>query len=86
MRPITKTRISLCVNTKLLSAVDNIIKKYGYFSRSSVIEDALYKWYNDFMEAELNRQTEEYYRSLSSEEIEEDKQWTQISTKQSNKV
>lgn len=83
MRPKLKTRVTLSLNSRLISAVDIMVKESDFSSRSAIIEQALQKWYNALCWTELNRQTEEYYGLLSSEEKEEDTQWAQMSSEQS---
>ena len=82
MRPKLKTRVTLSLNSMLISAVDSLVKKSALSSRSAIIEQALQKWYNDLCRTELNRQTEEYYCSLSHKEKEENEQWSQMSSEQ----
>lgn len=83
MRPKLKTRVTLSLNSRLISAVDTMVEESASSSRSAIIEQALYKWYNDLCHTELARQTEEYYRSLSPTEKEEDRQWVKMSSEQS---
>ena len=85
MRPKLKTRVTLSLNSRLISAVDNMVKT-ALSSRSAIIEQALQKWYHDLCRTELNRQTEEYYHSLSPKEKEEDEQWVKMSSEQAKPI
>ncbi|MFH1963454.1 MAG: ribbon-helix-helix protein, CopG family [bacterium] len=82
MRPRLKTRITLSLNSMLISAIDNMVKKTVSSSRSAIIEQVLQKWCDELYRIELDNQTERYYHSLSHEEKEEDQQWIKMSSEQ----
>jgi hypothetical protein len=42
------------------------------------VEEAVRHWLEERVQRDLERQTEEYYRSLSPAEQEEDKEWSAI--------
>jgi hypothetical protein len=45
------------------------------------VEEALRRWLRHRAQKELERQTEEYYLSLSGAERKEDKQWSKIAAR-----
>ena len=76
-----KVKVTASLDAELVKAIDVFLKEYKTGSRSKLIEDVLRKWHNDQKKRELESQIEEYYLSLSDEEREEDRHWSEIAAK-----
>lgn len=83
----TKDRITITIDPDVIKFVDKIKKEYRILkSRSSTIEFII-KRFNEFTKLEkLKERTAKYYKSLTAEEIEEDRIWAEFATKQAKKV
>ncbi len=82
-----KDQISITIDPDVIKFVDNMKNEYEILkSRSSTIEFII-KRFNEFTKLEkLKEKTAEYYKSLTEEEIEEDRMWADFATKQAEKV
>ncbi len=76
-----KVKVTASLDGELVKAIDEFLKEFKTGSRSKLIEDILRKWHNDQKKRELESQIEEYYLSLSNEEREEDRHWSEIAAK-----
>lgn len=76
------TEITIRVESDLLLALDRVAKNTGLSSSRAAIEKILQRWHETWLQLELDRKTEEYYKSLTPEEIEEDSIWTQFASEQ----
>jgi len=76
-----KVKVTASLDAELVKAIDKFLKEFKARSRSQLIEDILHKWHKEQKRKELESQIEEYYLSLSDEEREEDKQWSEIAVK-----
>ena len=72
-----KVKVTANLNSELVRAIDQFLKVRNQ-SRSQFIEDVLRKWCDEQKRRELESQIEEYYLSLSHEEREEDRKWSEI--------
>jgi metal-responsive CopG/Arc/MetJ family transcriptional regulator len=75
---LSKVKVTASLDAELVKALDKFLKKYKTGSRSQLIEDVLRHWHNDQKKREIERQIEKYYLSLSNEEQEEDRSWSEI--------
>jgi len=75
-----KVKVTASLDAQLIKAVDEFIKGSKTRSRSRLIEDVLRNWHEEQKKRELENQIEEYYLSLSDEEQEDDRQWSDIAT------
>lgn len=82
----TKSKVTLSLDTQLLSAIDTMVEQSRANSRSAVVEEILRKWYKSQQQIKLERETEAYYRSLSEAEREEDRQWAEIASEQAKRL
>ncbi|MBN4054810.1 ribbon-helix-helix protein, CopG family [Nitrospira defluvii] len=73
-----KSKITITLSPDLVRQLDTLLRTSGTGSRSQLVEEALRQWLRNQAQYELERQTEEYYRSLSKTEQKEDRNWTQI--------
>jgi len=78
-----KIKVTASLDAELVKAIDEFLKdkEFKARSRSQLIEDILHKWHKEQKRKELESQIEEYYLSLSNEEREEDRQWSEIAAK-----
>ncbi len=81
----TKTKITVTLSPELVRQLDSLPDAEAH-SRSQVVEEALRRWLKDYTQKELEREVEQYYRSLSKDEREEDKQWTGIAAKSAKRL
>jgi metal-responsive CopG/Arc/MetJ family transcriptional regulator len=76
-----KTKITVTLSSGLVRQLDALLDSPEAGSRSRMVEKALRRWLDHRAEKELERQTEEYYLSLSGAERKEDKQWSRIAAR-----
>jgi len=76
------TDVTIRLEGDLLLALDTVTKSIGSSSRGATIEKILQRWHEAWAQHELKRQTEEYYKSLTPEEIEEDRIWVRFASEQ----
>ena len=76
-----KAKITITLSTDLVDQIDHLRESPEAGSRSRLIEEAVRRWLHDQAQKELERQTEEYYHSLSRAERSEDRQWSRISAR-----
>ena len=71
-----KAKVTVTLSLDLVRRLDELLDAPEAGSRSRLIEEALRRWLYDQAKEELERQTEEYYQSLSAAERKEDHQWS----------
>jgi metal-responsive CopG/Arc/MetJ family transcriptional regulator len=76
-----KVKVTASLDAELVKAIDEFLKESKDRSRSQLIEDILRKWQKEQKRQELESQIEEYYLSLSNEEREEERHWSEIAAK-----
>lgn len=81
-----KAKITVTLSPDLLRQLDALLTSPQARSRSHVVEEALRRWLQEYAQAELERQVEQYYRSLSKAEQKENKQWTKIAAKSAKRL
>lgn len=79
---ITKEKVTVTLSPKVLRAVDHWCKEMRIKSRSAALEHLVEKSIQEEERRHLEAATEAYYRSLSSDEREEDKSWAKSSSDQ----
>jgi len=75
-----KVKVTASLDAELVKTIDEFLKESVHRSRSQFIQDVLREWQEKQKRQEIERQTEEYYLSLSDEEHEEDRNWHEIAT------
>jgi metal-responsive CopG/Arc/MetJ family transcriptional regulator len=73
-----KAKVTVTLSLDLVRRLDELLDAPEAASRSQLIEEALRRWLYDQAKEELERQTEEYYHSLSAAERKEDHQWSKV--------
>lgn len=76
-----KAKITVTLSNDLVHQLDKLLDSPEAGSRSQLVEEAVRLWLRDQAQKELERQTEEYYLSLSRAERNEDRQWSKISSR-----
>jgi len=81
----TKAKITVTLSRDLVRQLDQLPNTEAR-SRSQVVEEALRRWLQEYKQKELECQVEEYYRSLSKAERQEDKEWARIAAKSAKRL
>ncbi len=76
-----KSKITVTLSQDLVHQLDALLESPEAGSRSRLVEEALRRWLHDRAKKELERQTEEYYSSLSKAERKEDRQWAKTAAR-----
>jgi metal-responsive CopG/Arc/MetJ family transcriptional regulator len=83
MENALNAEITIRLEGDVLTAIDAIAQNTGLSSRRAAIEKILRRWYEvAWLQQELDRETEAYYKSLTPEEIAEDRAWVQFASEQ----
>ncbi len=82
----TKTKITVTLDPEVVRQLDALLESPEARSRSQLVEEALRRWLEEHLQRELERKTEEYYRSLSPTEQAEDKEWTTIAAEAAQRL
>ena len=81
-----KTKITVTLSPDVVRQLDVLLSSSGAGSRSRLVEEALQRWLHDQAQKELERQTEQYYHSLSKTERKENQQWSKISARSARQL
>jgi metal-responsive CopG/Arc/MetJ family transcriptional regulator len=74
----SKAKVTVTLSQDLVRRLDELLNAPEAGSRSQLVEEAIRRWLYDQAKEELERQTEEYYHSLSEAERKEDHQWSKV--------
>jgi Arc/MetJ-type ribon-helix-helix transcriptional regulator len=81
-----KAKITVTLSPELVRQIDALTDSPKTGSRSRLVEEAVRRWLYDEAQKELERQTEEYYLSLSKAERKEDKQWSKVAARSAKRL
>jgi len=81
-----KSKITVTLTPDLVSRLDALLTGPNAGSRSRLVEEALRQWLCDQTHHDLEHQTEEYYRSLSKAERDEDRRWSQVAARSAKRL
>jgi len=81
-----KAKITVTLSNDLVHQIDKLLDSPEASSRSQMVEEAVRRWLRDQAQKELERQTEEYYLSLSRAERNEDRQWSRITARSAKRL
>ena len=81
---MAKAKISVTIEESLLERLREITK--GGRSRSEIVQNALESWLIENQAQNLAREVEAYYRTMGSEEQNEDSAWAALSQRHVEKV
>jgi metal-responsive CopG/Arc/MetJ family transcriptional regulator len=84
--PSKKSKITITLSNDLVRQIDKLLDSPEASSRSQLVEVAVRRWLRDQAQKELERQTEEYYLSLSKAERNEDRQWSKIAARSAKRL
>jgi metal-responsive CopG/Arc/MetJ family transcriptional regulator len=76
-----KAKITVTLSNDVVHQIDKLLESPEAGSRSRLVEEAVRQWLRDQAQKELERQTEEYYLSLSKAERNEDQEWSKIAVR-----
>lgn len=84
MENTVNAEITIRLENEVLTAIDTVAQSAGLLSRRATVEKILQRWYElAWLRQELDRETESYYKSLTPEEMAEDRMWSQFASAQS---
>jgi len=81
-----KSKITVTLSNDLVRQIDKLIESPEANSRSQLVEEAVRRWLREQAQKNIERQTEEYYLSLSKAEHKEDRQWSKISARSAKRL
>jgi len=81
-RALRKARVTMTIEPKTVVALDQAVQAHGFPSRSSALETALNYWLAQQKQHQIEREVEAYYRSLTTQEKREDKEWAEFASRQ----
>ena len=81
-----KSKITVTLSNDVVRQIDKLLDSPEATSRSRLVEEAVRQWLHDQSQKELERQTEEYYLSLSERERNEDRQWAKIAARSGKRL
>lgn len=81
-----KSKITVTLSPDLVRQLDAILSSPEAGSRSRLVEEALRQWLHDHARRELEREMEQYYRSLPKDELKEDQQWSKIAARSAGRL
>jgi len=81
-----KSKITVTLSNDLVSQIDKLLESPEASSRSQLVEEAVRRWLHDQAQKDIERQTEEYYLSLSKAEHKEDRKWSKIAARSAKRL
>ena len=81
-----KSKITVTLSNDLVRQLDELLESPEANSRSQLVEEAVRRWLRDQARKGFERQTEEYYLSLSKAEHKEDRQWSKIAARSARRL
>jgi Arc/MetJ-type ribon-helix-helix transcriptional regulator len=81
-----KSKITVTLSNDLVRQIDKLLESPEANSRSQLVEEAVRRWLRDQAQRDIERQTEEYYLSLSKAEHKEDRQWSKIAARSAKRL
>ncbi|MBZ0168988.1 hypothetical protein MELA_00858 [Candidatus Methylomirabilis lanthanidiphila] len=81
-----KFKVTVTLSPDVVHQLDAILSSPEAGSRSRLVEEALRQWLHDHARRELERQIEQYYRSLSKDERKEDRQWSRLAARSAGRL
>lgn len=81
-----KAKITVTLSPDVVRQLDTLLDLSGNPSRSLLVEEALRRWLQEHAQKQIERQVEEYYRSLSKAERKEDEAWSKTSARSAKHI
>jgi metal-responsive CopG/Arc/MetJ family transcriptional regulator len=85
MPPVTdrspKSKITVTLSPDVVRQLDALLDSPESRSRSRLVEEALRRMLEEHAQKKIERQVEDYYRSLSKAERKENKAWSKTSAR-----
>lgn len=86
MENTLNAEVTIRLEGEVLTAIDAVTQNTGLSSRRATIEKILQRWYEvAWLQRRWDRETEDYYKSLTPEEIAEDRDWTHAVSQQAQR-
>lgn len=76
-----KSKITVTLSPDVLRQLDALLDTTKKKSRSRLVEEALRRWLHEVAQKEIECQVEDYYRSLSKAERNEDDTWSKTAAR-----
>lgn len=86
MRDAVKEKVTVSVDPELVDAVDQEVRAHHANSRSAVVEEALRLWRVEQQRRAIEQGVEAYYRSRSRKEQREDRAWTRLAGRHTQRL
>ena len=81
-----KSKITVTLSPDVVRQLDALLDSPENRSRSRLVEEALRRWLQEHAQHEIERQVENYYRSLSKAERKEDEAWSKTSARSAKRL
>ena len=81
-----KSKITVTLSPDVVRQLDALLDSPENRSRSRLVEEALRRMLEEQTQKEIDRQVEDYYRSLSKAERKEDKAWSKTSARSAKRL
>ena len=81
-----KVRVTATLPSDMVKALDRATKRRGLSSRSRALEVALAHWLREHRRREIEGGVEAYYRSLTTAEKREDREWAQFASRSNRRL
>lgn len=81
-----KAKVTVTLSTDLVHQIDKLLDSPEAGSRSQLVEEAVRQWLRNQAQKDLERQTEEYYLSLSKSERNEDQEWSKVAARSAKRL
>ncbi len=81
-----KVKVTASLDPDIVKAMDEYIKRFNLRSRSQLIEKALRAWQKEAKKRMLEKQVEAYYRAISDDEREDDRQWCETAAQSASRL
>lgn len=76
-----KSKITVTLSPDVVRQLDALLDLPGNRSRSLLVEEAIRRWLQEHAQKQIERQVEDYYRSLSNAERKENEAWSKTSAR-----
>jgi metal-responsive CopG/Arc/MetJ family transcriptional regulator len=81
-----KEKVTVSIDPGLVAVVDREVRTHHADSRSAIVEEALRLWRMEQQRKAIEIGVEEYYRSRSKRELQEDRRWSRLASRQASRL
>lgn len=86
MGALTKEKVTVSIDPRLVAAVDQEVRVHHADSRSAVVEEAIRLWQHEQRRRAIEVGVEAYYRARSRQEQQEDRAWGRVASRQAKSL